>query len=77
MLTVLWCVAAMGCALWNWRAARTDKGAAVLLGLLLGPLGVWLFPRRSSLRWRPVIIVALGCSALMLMGLILALLQTP
>ena len=53
------------------------SGLLVMGLLLLGPAGVWLFPRRASLQWRPVIIVASGCSALMLLGLILALLQTP
>lgn len=76
-LLLLWGVLALGCAVWNGRKAREDVKVAVALGLLLGPAGVWLFPRRASLQWRPVIIVASGCSALMLLGLILALLQTP
>ncbi len=77
MPLLLWAVLALGCALWNGRRAREDRGLAVIMGLLLGPVGVWLFPRRASVRWRPVIIVALGCAALMLLGLLLTLARMP
>lgn len=71
---VVVCLILLGCAVWNGRRAQKNRGWAVLMGLLLGPVGVWLFPRWGALSWRPVIIVIMGCSALMCLGLILALL---
>lgn len=74
---VLWGALALGCAVWNGRAAREHRALAVVMGLLLGPAGVWLFPRRRSPFWKAVAIVALGCAALLLLGLLLTLARMP